>query len=140
MLAVLTTGSLGKHFLQQFEMYPTMNQTTQVGDIQFKCQYQAGLNFYDLQPLALAKAYYAVPTPDLTNRTLYISFCNDLPETLWCTSDKSTMATLWEDEAHGGGCVQLSGGDPTKDASFSVLNESINDGLRITYNGGDPDY
>jgi len=25
MLAVLTTGSLGKHFLQQFEMYPTMN-------------------------------------------------------------------------------------------------------------------
>lgn len=114
--------------------------TAFVGDIQFKCQYQAGLNFYDLQPLALAKSYYEIPTFDGTNRTIFIAFCNDLPESLWCDPQQPSMAVIVEDAAHGGNCSSLSGSDPTVDAAFSISNTTSNDGLTITYTGGDSGY
>ena len=69
---------------------------------------------------------------------MYLSFCNDLPENLWCNAEDSTMAVLRD--SYTGECVRLSGPDPTKDSAFSVLNETINDGLRITYSGGDANF
>ena len=69
---------------------------------------------------------------------MYLSFCNDLPENLWCNAEDSTMAVLRDSGT--GECFRLSGPDPTNDAAFSVLNETTNDGLRITYSGGDANY
>lgn len=69
---------------------------------------------------------------------MYLSFCNDLPENLWCDPQDSTMAVLRNSET--GECVRLSGPDPTTDSAFSVLNETTNDGLRITYSGGDANF
>lgn len=44
--------------MNPFEMYtasslytPDEMEERPVGDVQFRCQYMAGLNFYDLQPL-----------------------------------------------------------------------------------------
>lgn len=112
---------------------------THVGDVQFKCQYMAGLNFYDIQPLGLAKPYYKVPSLDGTNRTLYISFCQDLPEALWCDNDPvATMAILIEGNIDGSEkCVRLSGDSPTSNAAFNVSDPDNNDGLKIEYNGGE---
>jgi hypothetical protein len=65
-LAVLAASSLvsAQQFLttpDNFELYPAPilgqeavnsgNTTTVLRDLQFKCQYMAGLNFYDLQNL-----------------------------------------------------------------------------------------
>lgn len=67
-LAILAVTASAQQFLSQdttFQMYPapilgqeqqatanaTGNTTTVLRDLQFKCQYMAGLNFYDLQNL-----------------------------------------------------------------------------------------
>jgi hypothetical protein len=136
-LSAMGVSALAKEFLM--EMYPVDNSSQpveQLGDIQYKCQYQAGLNFYDLQPLAIYQRSYNFSLGG--NLVMYLSFCNDLPEYLWCNPEDSTMAVLRDGDT--GGCVRLSGPDPTNDAAFSVLNETINDGLRITYSGGDANY
>ena len=82
-LSAMGVSALAKEFLM--EMYPVDNSTQpveQLGDLQYKCQYQAGLNFYDLQPLAIYQRSYNFSAGG--NLTMYLSFCNDLPEHLWC--------------------------------------------------------
>ncbi len=51
------------------------NLTTKVGDIQFKCQYMAWLNFYNLQDLANDKDYRQFPIPGKGNSQAIVSFC-----------------------------------------------------------------
>ena len=43
------TPAKGQHDMFNFN-------DTKVGNIQFQCQYMAGLNFYDLQPLSIAQS------------------------------------------------------------------------------------
>lgn len=96
-----------------------------------------GLNFYDLQPLALANDHYEF-TQGL--KKVVVSFCNDLTEnvltTNGCDSKLETMAILTD----GVTCVSLSGKDPTKNADFEVGNEDDDDGLAINYSGGQEGY
>ena len=111
-------------FLEKPALYPTNVKpstfedatTTTVGDVQNKCQYMAGLNFYDLQPLALAQKnqFTNVSAIDSPNKYVYISFCHTLPENLWCEDDhEGTMAVLVEldpeDDFREKSCVRLSG-------------------------------
>ena len=63
-------------------------------DFQFRCQYMAGLNFYDLQPLGIANASYKVPSIDGSGRYILIAFCQDLPAEMWCSPTQSSMAVL----------------------------------------------
>jgi len=123
------------------------NTTTKVGDVQFKCQYMAGLNFYDLQPLAIGQSseggFSKIPGADNPLRVVYLSFCQDLPEALWCDLSKPSMAvmvTLDPDTLEETSCVTLSGDSPTKNAAFNVSDPDNNDGLAIEYSGGDEGY
>ena len=50
-----------------------------------------------------------------------------------CDAGMKTMAVLFD----GTKCTKLSGENPTTNADFSVANENTDDGLTITYNGGD---
>ena len=128
-----TTTSIG--FLSPMEIYPVKSSQSGLKDVQYNCQYLAGLNFYDLQLLAVAKPMYEV---NVTNSTIFqISFCHSLPEEYWC-NDQESMAVLRNTSELGGGCVTLSGPDPTKNAAFTVANETANDGININYSGGDP--
>jgi hypothetical protein len=45
---------VGRFLDQQMEMYPASGvpQQNELFDLQYKCQYMSGLNFYDLKPLA----------------------------------------------------------------------------------------
>lgn len=120
---------------------------TKLGDVQFKCQYMAGLNFYDIQPLAIAQSadggYSNVTGADNPLRRVYISFCQDLPELLWCTAKQPTMAvmvTIDPETFEEVSCVTLSGESPTKNAAFNVSDPDNNDGLAIQYTGGDEGY
>lgn len=80
---------------------------------------------------------------DAPNKFVYISFCQDLPEALWCKSDpQGTMAVLVEVDAQGEevSCTRLSGDSPTKNAKFNVSDPDNNDGLKIEYTGGAEGY
>jgi hypothetical protein len=92
----------------------------------------AGLNFYDLQPLALSKEYYSFTDG---NDEYKISFCQDLPTAQRCADhqDGTMVVGTISNE-----CKTLSGADPTKDSLFEVLNSDGDDGdgLKIKYSGG----
>ena len=107
-------------------------------ELHYKCQYMAGLNFYDLKPLGENQDHYSYS--DGKGSTIYISFCNNLPAsaliTAGCDSTKSAMSVL----ADSTGCHILTGSDPTADTSFQVLNTDDDNGLVITYKNGDPNY
>lgn len=143
---------LGSHkTLAEEQSYPPMfdfNSTgTKVGDVQFKCQYMAGLNFYDLQPLAIAQSaeggFSNVTGADNHLKRVYLSFCQKLPERLWCELSKPSMAVMYTvdpDTFEETSCVTLSGESPTKNAAFNVSDPDNNDGLAVEYNGGDEGY
>jgi hypothetical protein len=98
-------------------------------DVQFNCQYMAGLNFYDLQPLDIARTYYNFTNPLNPERSIMVSFCNDLPETLWCDLSRPSLAVLIDSKS--GTCTPLSGSDSTKNAKFDVAEPDENDGIEI---------
>ena len=91
----------------------------------------AGLNFYDLQPLAQLATSYKFEGVDATYT---LSFCNDLPDEMACSADNKTMAVM---NTKAGECKKLAGPNPTKNAEFAVGNTENNDGLNIHYSGGD---
>jgi len=78
---------------------------------------------------------YQFPTEENPNDIYYVSFCNDLPNSLNCGSD--TMVTRhYPIPGSTAGCDVLSGSDPTKDADFDPIEEDTDKGLKITYNSG----
>lgn len=116
---------------------PSYMGNATLGDVQFRCNYLAGLNFYNLVPLAAIDSY---TIPSGTNQRAVVSFCkhlkNDTLTALGCRITQ-TMA-VFIDETNK--CHILSGSDITKNANFDVDNKTTNDGLRINYNGGDAGY
>eukprot|EP00347_Sterkiella_histriomuscorum_P015293 403357576 len=124
-----------KFLYTQLEMYPSetiykpqqpqspaINQ--EMFEIQYRCQYMSGLNFYDLK--SLSSAQYMFPS---TVNDYWVMFCSDLPDAKSCNS--KTMVTQYLKGTNT--CSVLAGSDPTKDADFEVLNEDDNQGLKITY-------
>lgn len=145
---LLTAASAQELFLQTdapqvYAQIPTqvremlIAQQKRLEDIQFKCQYMAGLNFYDLQPLSIVQSFYEFPATDGSGKTFALSFCQDLPDDKWCDPQQPTMAVMHTPD---GKCVTLSGSDPTKNADFEVADADSNDGLDVLYNGGDEGY
>jgi hypothetical protein len=78
----------------------------------------AGLNFYDLQPLQIARNFFNF-TDVNTGKNILIAFCDPLPENLWC-NNKPSLAVLQDENL--GTCTTLAGSDPTTNAVFSVQN------------------
>lgn len=71
--------------------------------------------------------------------TVTVAFCGDLQADVLtankCDAGLKTMAILFD----GTTCTKLSGDNPTSNAEFSVADEEDDDGLIITYSGGDGD-
>lgn len=109
-------------------------------DLKFNCQYMAGLNFYDLRPLGYEKDHYSY-TDLVRNKTIFISFCNNLPpnvlETAGCSTNIQSMSILRDSK---GVCHILTGNNPKEDTSFNILNTDDDNGLAITYKGGESNY
>jgi len=84
--------------------------------IQFKCQYMDGLDFYDIQPLAIvAEKYggYFNYSDAKTGASIQVSFCGPLPQPLYCNLQEPSMAVL---QLPDDSCVTLSGSNPTENA------------------------
>lgn len=97
-----------------------------------------GLDFYDLQPLSIWGPRSINYTDSKTGATMSLSFCQDLPESMYCNSSEPTMAVLHDPF---GKCVKLSGPDPTKNAKLKELGDGQKDvGVTVDYLGGDPNY
>lgn len=95
----------------------TMNNTLNGTEaVQFKCQYIDGLDFYDIQPLAIVAetmgGYFNYSDP-ATGVSLLVSFCHRLPQYLYCNLQEPTMAVLHNPIE---GCVKLSGSSATENA------------------------
>jgi hypothetical protein len=66
----------------------TMNSTLNDSEaVQFECQYNDGLDFYDIQPLSIMAdsmgGYFNYSVP-VMGMSLLISFCKPLPKSLYC--------------------------------------------------------
>jgi hypothetical protein len=87
--------------------------------------------------LKIAGPRVIVQKDPTTGAELSLSFCQPLPEGDFCDANEPTMVKL---ETINGGCLKLSGPNPTSDADLDVI-ESINgtdEGVRINYKNGDP--
>jgi len=109
--------------------------------IQFKCQYMDGLDFYDIQPLAIVaekNGGYFNYTDATLGATMLVSFCGTLPPAQYCGPQEPTMAVLHHPIQ---GCVRLSGSNPTDNAQLKQIGKSSEDvGVNIQYSGGNPSY
>lgn len=91
-LTVATATSAQQTFLttaakSNMEIYESALEVANVKDIQVGCQYLAGVNFYDLEPLYLNKPVYNITAYDYPGRYLLLSFCKNLPKEYWCNAD-----------------------------------------------------
>ena len=136
-VAVGQTPTLYDNFLKtelrisEIPYYSVMNGTGMNGTlngteaVQFKCQYIDGLDFYDIQPLAIvadSMGGYFNYTDEATGASIQVSFCKPLPNNLYCDSQDPTMAVLHY--PNNTGCVKLSGSSATDNAKLKQIGNS----------------